>query len=262
MSSPEARPPALARLRKLAHDYIVEERRRPAGLAPGEKADGLEAPVAAGVGRLEDQLAVGVEGKPSRPPRARSNTIGATSASPAPTMADFFTCLTGPASAHPFAENGFTINPPQAFTLAGVESLHSDANWSWVVARISTMAFLFSSQPVGGVRMAIVPRDPAYPWLGMARARGGAAAPSFLIQAGLAETCTHELGHAAGLLHANCGGAAGPYGGLPLNISDPGLDVMARRLVPSGSWEAMSYCGPQWPSVPHYGHMFKSIPFA
>ena len=181
---------------------------------------------------------------------------------PAPTMADFFTCLTGPASAHPFAENGFTINPVQEFTLAGFESLHSAPNWNWLVMRISTMAFLFSSTPVGGVRMAIVSDDPAYPWWGMALPRGGAAAPAFLVRAAYVDTCTHELGHAAGLWHANCGGAAGPYGGLPLTISDPALDVLSHKLLPSGSDEAMTYCRAQWPSIPHYGHMLKSIPFA
>ena len=36
--------------------------------------------------------------------------------------------------------------------------------------RLQTMSFLFASQPVGGVRMGIVPNDPAYPWLGMALA--------------------------------------------------------------------------------------------
>jgi hypothetical protein len=96
----------------------------------------------------------------------------------------------------------------------------------------------------------------------MALPRTGAPPPAFIVVAGNAQTCTHELGHAAGLLHVNCGGAAWPYGGLPLKISDPGINVTTRTLVPSGSNEAMSYCNPQWPSIPHWEHMFNSIPFA
>ena len=41
----------------------------------------------------------------------RSSISDPSSASPAPTIADFFACLTGPAEAHLFAENGFIINP-------------------------------------------------------------------------------------------------------------------------------------------------------
>jgi hypothetical protein len=128
--------------------------------------------------------------------------------------------------------------------------------------RLQTNTFLFASQPVGGVRMAIVPSDSAYPWGGLTLPRTGGGVPTLLVQAGQAQTCTHEMGHAAGLLHVNCGSPAGPFGGLPLTISDPGLDVTTRTLFRSGSNEAMSYCYPQWPSIPHWEHMFNSIPFA
>lgn len=184
------------------------------------------------------------------------------SASPAPTMADFYTCLTGPAEAHPFPENGFIVNPELPVTLSGAEALRRSENWNWLLVGIQINTFLFASQPVGGVRMAIVPNDSAYPWSGMALPRTGAGVPTLLVKAGDAQTCTHELAHAAGQLHVNCGGAAGPYGGLPLTISDPGLNVTTRTLFPSGSNEAMSYCYPQWPSILHWEHMFNSIPFA
>lgn len=185
------------------------------------------------------------------------------SASSAPTMADFFACLTGPAEAHPFPEDGFIINPALAFSVSGVEKLSVPDNWMWLVMRLQTMSFLFASQPVGGVRMGIVPNDPAYPWWGMALPRTGAAPPAFIVKAGDAETCTHELAHSAGQLHVNDGRASWPYGGLPLMLSDPGLNVTTRTLFPSGtSFEAMSYSAPQWPSIPHWEHMFNSIPFA
>jgi hypothetical protein len=187
------------------------------------------------------------------------------SSSPAPTMADLFTTLMGPmgpATAHPFPENGFVLNPTLPITLSGAEALSSNANWYWLLVKLQTNTFLFASQPVGGVRMAVVPNDSAYPWGGLALPRTGAGVPTFLIRAGNCQTCTHELAHAAGQLHVNSGGAAGPYGGLPLTISDPGLDVPARALTPSGSAEAMSYTNPQWPSIPHWDHMFNSIPFA
>jgi hypothetical protein len=181
------------------------------------------------------------------------------SSAPAPQMTDFYACLMGPTEAHPFPR--FVVHQELPFTISGAERLSIGANWSWLVMRIQTMSFLFASQPTGGVRMAIVPNDPSYPWSGMALPRTGAPPPAFLVKAGAAETCTHELGHAAGLLHVNCGGASGPYGGLPLTISDPGLNVFTRTLTPTGRYEAMSYCHAQWPSIPHWEHMFTSVPF-
>jgi hypothetical protein len=96
----------------------------------------------------------------------------------------------------------------------------------------------------------------------MALPRTGAPPPAFIVKSGDALCCAHELGHAAGLLHVNDGRAGLPWGGLPLTISDPGLEVITRTLVPSGSTELMGYLIPQWPSIPHWDHMFNSIPFA
>jgi hypothetical protein len=183
------------------------------------------------------------------------------SASPPPTMADLHACLAGPATAHPIPENGFILNPEIRLTLSGIESLSSGANWSWLVMRLQTMAFLFASQPTGGVRMGVVPNDIPIGITGMALPRTGAPSPAFIVVAGSARWCTHEFGHAAGLLHVNCGGAAGPHGGLPLTTTDPGLNVSTRTLVASGANEAMGYCSPPWPTIEHWEHMFNSIPF-
>jgi len=185
------------------------------------------------------------------------------SASPAPTLVDFFFDLNGPggpAREQPFPRT-WTINPALSMTLSGVERLSNGDNWTWLVLRLTTMIFLFPSTPVGGIRSAIVPNDASYPWGGMALPRVGATAPSFIVQAGQPQTCAHELGHAFGYLHVNCGSPAGPYdGNLPFTISDPGIDVPARTLVPAGSNELMTYCSPQWASVEHWERLYDSIP--
>lgn len=181
------------------------------------------------------------------------------STSPAPTMADLFANLRGPAAVHPFPENGFVLNPPLLWTLGPLENLKSGIVWSWLVAKIAATIFLFPSTPVGGIRTGVVPNDPLYPWGGMALPRVGATAPSFISVAGNPGTFAHELAHAYGLLHANSCGPAGPYGALPLTISDPGLDVVARSILPAGTSELMSYCRPQWPSIEHWDYIFDRI---
>ena len=185
------------------------------------------------------------------------------SASPAPTMADFFADFTGfggPARAQPFPASGFAVNPPLTMTLGPTENLQIGLVWSLLVAKIATMIFLFPSTPVGGIRTGIVPSDGSYPWGGMALPRIGLTVPSFIVQAGQPQTTTHELAHAYGQLHVNCGGPAGPFGGLPLTISDPGLDIPSRTHHHRGIERAMTYCFPQWPSIPHWDTIFNSIP--
>jgi IPT/TIG domain len=185
------------------------------------------------------------------------------SASPAPTLASFFANLNGPggpARALPFLAGGFSVNPALSMTLGPAENLAIGLAWSLVVGKIATMIFLFPSTPVGGIRAGVVPSDPAYPWGGMALPRVGPTAPSFIAQAGQPQTTAHELCHTYGQLHVNCGGPAGPFGGLPLTISDPGLDIPSRSITPAGSFDLMTYCSPQWPSIPLWDTVFNSIP--
>jgi hypothetical protein len=244
----------------------------------------FDVPIAACQGNVRFRAVVEVKGPPGAPPvswAAGSTDVSFTpkpaqellpllisdpsSPSPAPTMADFtanFTGFGGPTRAHPFRPlpGGFTVNPPLSMTLSPAENLRTGLEWSELVAKIATMFFLFPSTPVGGIRAAIVPGDSSYAWGGMALPRVAVTAPSFIVQAGQPQATAHELAHTYGQLHVNCGGAAGPYGGLPLTISDPGLDIPYRIITPAGSNELMTYCRPQWPSIPLWDTIFNSIP--
>ncbi|WP_347268910.1 hypothetical protein [Paracoccus sp. (in: a-proteobacteria)] len=188
-----------------------------------------------------------------------------------PTLAGFAAAMAGPAEQQPFAFGGFTFNPAIPITLAAWESLMPGTVLSWerLIARLTTMVFLFSSQPTGGVRVGAVPAEPAYPWGGMALPRAGLTVPSMIARegAGNEDLWVHELGHAFGLLHMNCGTPgrqpAGPFDGrLVLTISDPGVNVVRRTIRPAMSPEAMTYCNPPWPSVEHWDHFYNSVPIS
>ena len=66
----------------------------------------------------------------------------------------------------------------------------------------------------------------------------------------------HELGHNMSLLHAPCGGAAGPDPGFPEsdgNIGLWGYDARGNgRLVSPFTPDVMSYCDPDWTSGYHF----------
>jgi hypothetical protein len=171
--------------------------------------------------------------------------------------------LQGPMDAHPFAEfpAGFTINPFLNMTLGASESLFGPLAWQRLIAKFATMIFLFPSQPVGGIRLGIVQPSGGYPMCGVALPRIAVTAPCMVVQSGDTMCCVHELAHTFGLNHINSCGAPWPWdGGLPLTISDPGLNVRARSILPAGSPEAMSYCPDEWVSIAHWDRMFNGIP--
>ena len=61
----------------------------------------------------------------------------------------------------------------------------------------------------------------------------------------------HELGHNLNLAHAPCGGAGGPDPAYPYrdgSIGAWGYDFDVRDVVPPGTPDHMSYCGPSWTS--------------
>lgn len=66
----------------------------------------------------------------------------------------------------------------------------------------------------------------------------------------------HELGHTMNLLHAPCGGAAGPDPAFPEDdgsIGAWGYDARdGGRLVPPSTPDLMSYCGPNWIGEYHF----------
>jgi hypothetical protein len=187
-----------------------------------------------------------------------------TNPAPAPTAAQFFDTMQGPMDAQPFPEQpaGFRFNlPPISMTLGLSESLFGPLAWQRFIARFTTMMFLFPSRPVGGIQAGIVNPSAGYPMCGVALPRIAATVPSMLVQAGDAMCCIHELAHTFGLNHINSCGAPWPWdGGLPLTISDPGLNVRARSIRPAGSPEAMSYCIAEWVSIEHWDRVFDRIP--
>jgi hypothetical protein len=260
-----------------------------AGTAPNRDLLGdsvnFEVPLPASAGNVRFHAVVDLPGPPGEPPVswASGSVDVAFTPKPAqemlpwliadpvsggapPTMASFFGNLAGPAARQPFPLAGFVVNPPILVTLAPLDSLTTLLSWERLVARMATTIFLFPSAPVGGIRAGVVPSDPTpsnptYPWAGMGLPRVGLTAPSFIAQAGDPDTCAHELGHAYGLMHVNCGGPAKPYDpGLPLTLADPALNVPARSLLAAGANEEMAYCYPRWPSIEHWDAIFDRIP--
>ncbi|MFK7927897.1 MAG: M66 family metalloprotease [Myxococcota bacterium] len=75
-----------------------------------------------------------------------------------------------------------------------------------------------------------------------------------------AGTMAHEIGHAHGLRHAPCGGAAGPDPDYPhegASIGSYGYDLTEDLLKGPGTYvDLMSYCGPTWVSDFYYRRMF------
>lgn len=181
--------------------------------------------------------------------------------SPPPTMVDFYRTLQGPTSAHPFSS--FVVNPELSWTLPTWESPYTFSGWERLIAKIVTMGLLFQKTAVGGVRACVLAFG-GYSKCGIALPRAGATVPSFVVEAGDTECCTHELAHCFGLLHvSSCGGEPWPYdGGLPQTISDPGLDIWARSIIRAGTSETMTYCRPTWPSVEHWDRIFDRIPIS
>ncbi len=85
-----------------------------------------------------------------------------------------------------------------------------------------------------------------------------------------AETAAHEIGHAHGLSHAPCGGAAGPDPAYPTDaehagarIGTWGFDQTTGKLVDPGGAQPpkdiMAYCRPSWISDFHYQKLFERV---
>jgi len=181
-----------------------------------------------------------------------------------PTQASFDAVLDGSIRMDPFPDNGFIVNPAIPLSLSTQDSLFSTLGWERLLGKLVTMFFLFPSQPVGGIRAAVVPTDvPPAGRGGMAWPRVGLTVPSLIIRSGQPVTFTHELGHTFGMQHVNCGSAPWPYdGGLPFTLVNPALDVFTRQLWPAGTNESMTYCFNQWPSEQHWDKKFDSIPIS
>jgi hypothetical protein len=79
------------------------------------------------------------------------------------------------------------------------------------------------------------------------------------------ETMSHEIGHAHGRSHANCGGASGtdpayPYSGASIGVY--GNDVNTGALMaPTKYTDMMGYCNPTWISDYTYGALFTRMSY-
>jgi hypothetical protein len=202
---------------------------------------------------------------------------------PAPTLAAWNTSLQEARKRYPLAETGFRINPPLTLPASNPfgspYDLSKPGDWGFLLNDIRTIAFVFPSTPVGGIRTAMVPRNggglldaagnrippltdaagnpiPPYAVNGMGQARSAGIAPGFICQAELAGTNPHEMGHTFALGHAPCPAPPGTPGTLdckdppvgidsrlPGTTDEVGYDVPAGVVIENGRGELMSYCG-------------------
>jgi hypothetical protein len=76
-------------------------------------------------------------------------------------------------------------------------------------------------------------------------------------------TMVHEVGHAHGLSHAPCGGAAGPDPNFPYSdggVGARGLDMLEMKLKESGEYkDFMGYCSPNWVSDYNFGLLHDRV---
>jgi hypothetical protein len=178
---------------------------------------------------------------------------------PAPSLASLTNNLAGSQRYQPFAEDGFTLNPPLTMTTPPFVDLRTGFGWSLLTTMLTTA--IATSPASAGVRCATVPQSPDYPWGGMAIPRILVTAPSLICQADSPSVFAHELGHAYGLMHVDCGGPAGPFDArLPLMTDEPGIDWSDRSFKPAGTNELMSYCPPDWTSTAQWNIVFGAIP--
>jgi hypothetical protein len=201
-------------------------------------------------------------------------------------MSAFTTSLLEARKRYPLAELGWTVNPSIDLDardrFGNSYNLSSPVDWGRLLEDIQMMLLLFQQTPVGGVRTAIVPNNPAYAINGVGNTRLAPTEPPGLIcQAGLTGTYAHEFGHTCGLGHAPCPPPPGtpgtndcndPPGGidsrLPGRTDEVGFDVPAGAVIPNGRGELMSYCGDQsrcsgptrWPSIATWDILFDTLP--
>jgi hypothetical protein len=188
---------------------------------------------------------------------------------PVPTAAQYETSRTGARTRYPVAfAGGMPIFLAPGFeTINSAHDLRTRAGWDDLLDDIADIADGFVDN--GEIWTGLVPNQANYNLNGLGTV--GGTQPHMLARAAFPATFAHELGHNFGLMHANCGLAAGdtPDARLPAATEDTGMDVFRTFVVPNATSEIMSTCTPtwagatfqdRWPSIAFWDIVFDALP--
>jgi hypothetical protein len=170
--------------------------------------------------------------------------------------------LTGALPRYPVAEDGFVIHPPFPWETSNdlrISDFADPNGWWYLLQQLQTVRLL-SSDPVDGIRCALVPDGP-WGWSGIGFAHmWGSRVPAFIVEASDTTSFAHEMGHAFGMWHTSCNGTEGwPIDdSRPGRIDDVGLNVQTQTIIPKLTPDIMSYClDERWCSVQFYKAIFN-----
>jgi hypothetical protein len=178
---------------------------------------------------------------------------------PAPTLSQYTTALRGAMTMMPIVATGVVVNPPDTISSAPA-NFTIPTMWTALLARLATTIWFLPATPHTGIRTAVVDApEGTMGGIGTSIPWGTFISRVDFLSSGSAqfgfETFAHEWSHAYGQLHANFCGAPWPYDDRLLSTTqETGFDVAAGMIMPSTTFELMSYCtsSSRWPSVATY----------